>query len=374
MKALKIFVITLAIIVVIATAFFFYARYRLNNVKDNANLEASLDKKVQKLRAKKGDYGMAIGVYKAGRTFTRGYGCQLKGTSTPPDQNSIFELASSSKLFTTSLLQIFSDRGTVHLDDKIANLLDDKILLPSSATNTTLRHLATHTSGFPTLPQSLIDKMTDDSNPYKDLKTQDLYDYLTNCVGKKPEGKYEYSNFGMGLLGHILALKGGDDYENVVQRELLKPLKMIHTFVTIDSNNAKNIIQGYDETGNPTPVWTDKVLTGAGSFLSSVSDMLLFIRANVDKTHPLYKTLSKTHAQQYEGGTGLGWMLPDGFDNFFGNKTTLWHNGMAGGYASYIAIDPVNETGIVILSNQSIDISTDGSMLMRLVNTQSWKK
>ena len=373
MKALKVFGIILLVLLAIAAVLFFYVRYRLHNVRDQGNLEASLDKQAQKLMAKEKAYGFVIGVYKGGRSFTKGYGGLLQGKSASPDEGSIFELASTSKLFTTSLLQILCDRGVVHLDDRIADLLHDQISLPPAAANTTLRHLATHTSGFPALPQSLIDKMKDEANPYKDLKTQDLYDYLKTCAGKKPEGDFEYSNFGMGLLGHILGLKAGSSYEEAVQRELLRPLGMSHTFVTIDSSMAGNIVQGHNESGNPAPVWTDTVLTGAGSFLSNASDMLLFIRANLDKQHPLYPTLAKTHAQQADGRGGLGWMRADGYDRFFGNQNMLWHNGMAGGYASYIAIDIVSGAGIILLSNKAMDVSSDGSMLMRMVNTQSWK-
>ncbi|PQJ08711.1 hypothetical protein CJD36_022865 [Flavipsychrobacter stenotrophus] len=374
MGVLKIAAIILLVLIVIAAALFFYSRYRINNIKNYGNLETSLDKQVQKTLAKENTYGLVIGVYKDGSNFVKGYGTLLKGENLSPDGASIFELASTSKLFTTSLLQILCDRGIVHLDDKIADLLREQISLPASAANTTLRQLATHTSGFPSLPQSLMDKMQDEANPYKDLKTQDLYDYLTTCIGKKAEGKFEYSNFGMGLLGHILALKVGSDYEVAVQRELLNPLNMSHTFVTLDSNMVDNIAQGYNGNGEPAPIWTDNVLTGAGSFLSNASDMLLFIRANLDKHHPLYSVLVKTHAQQLGGETGLGWLLPGGQEKFIGNTTVLWHNGMAGGYASYIAIDTIFGNGLIILSNKSEDLTGRGNMLMRMINTQSWKQ
>jgi serine-type D-Ala-D-Ala carboxypeptidase/endopeptidase len=373
-KALKIAGIILLILLAIAAVLFFYFRYRLHHVKDRGNLEASLDKLVQKSIAKEPGYGLVVGVYKGGRSYVKGYGSVLKGHSEPPDSNSIFQLASTSKLFTTSLLQILCDRGIVHLDDKIADLLRDRVTLPPVAANTTLRHLATHTSGFPRVPQSLLDKMKNEENPYSDLRTEDLYNYLKTCEGKKPEGNFDYSNLGVGLLGHILALKTGSTYEEAVRRELLRPLGMKHSFVTIDSDDAANIIQGYNEEGNPAPIWTDTVLTGAGSFLSNASDMLLFIRANVDKNHPLYQTLAKTHAPQFDGKTGLGWMFPDGFQEFLGGESLLWHNGMVGGYASYIGIDTVSGAGIIMLSNRSKDITGDGIVLMRIVNTQSWKQ
>ncbi len=373
MKALKITGIVLLVLVAIAAVLFFYVRYRLHHVKDRGDLEASLDKQVRKYIAKEQGYALVIGVYKDGRSFVKGYGSVIKGSSEPPSQDKVFQLASITKLFTASLLQILCDRGVVHLDDRIADLLHDKVILPPSAANTTLRHLATHTSGFPGLPQSFLDKMTDEANPYKDLRTEDLYSYLKTCEGKKPEGSFEYSNLGMGLLGHILALKAGGEYEQMVRQEILRPLGMNQTFVTIDSSNIGNIIQGYNEAGNPTPVWAGTVLTGAGFFLTTAQDMLSFIRANLDKTSPLYPTLAKTHIRQFDGKTALGWMVPDGFDDFIGSKSLLWHNGMVGGYATYIAIDTVSSTGLIMLSNRAKDITGDGSMLMRTINTQSWK-
>src|SRR5690606_27272755 len=120
------------------------------------------------------------------------------------------------------------------MDDRIAYLLKDQVVLPSAAAHITLRHLATHTSGFPSLPQAFIDKMDDERNPYERLTTQDLLDYLKTCQGKQPEGNFLYSNFGMGLLGYILGLKTGLAYEEAVQRELLQPLEMKNTFVTPD--------------------------------------------------------------------------------------------------------------------------------------------
>ncbi len=374
MKALKIAGIVLLVLIGVIAAIYFYARYRLSHVRDYGNLEASLDKAAQKLMAADPQRAVVVGVYKAGRSLIKGYGSSVKGAATPPDSSSIFELASTSKLFTTSLLKILCEHGIVRLDDKIADLLRDHIVLPPAAAAITLRHLATHTSGFPSLPQSFLEKMQDEANPYKDLKTQDLYDYLKGCAGKKPEGAFEYSNFGMGLLGHILALKAGCGYEEAVQREILRPLGMSHTFVAIDSSLADNIVQGYNEAGAPAPVWTDNVLTGAGSFLSNASDMLLFIRANVDKAHLLYPVLAKTHLPQPGGAGGLGWMRSDGLDKFLGNKDILWHNGMAGGYASYIAIDTAADAGIIVLSNKAADVTGDGSMLMRTVTTQSWKR
>ena len=372
---MKILGIILLVLIVLFAGAYFFIKYKTNNVPDRKNLEAAIDKQVNKFISEGKSYGIVVGVFKNGKSMIKGYGTTVKGSDLLPDSNSIFELASTSKLFTTATLQLLIDNGELRIDDKIQTLLADKVQLPASAQNTTLQHLATHLSGFPSLPTSFLAKMTDSTNPYKDLVTTDIYDYLKTCEGKQPEGTFEYSNFGMGLLGHLLELKTGNKYEEMVKQHLLAPLEMKNTFVTIDSNNKPQIVQGYDENGNIAPVWTDPVLTGAGSFLSNGADMIKFIKANLSEgSSNISKSLLKTHEKQLDGETGLGWILPTGIDKFVGNKEQVWHNGMAGGYSSFIAIDKTNNYGVIILSNKAVDVTSLGMILTMKIRTQSWKE
>lgn len=373
-NVIKIIAIVVIVILAAFVALFYIGKYRLKHTKDEKDLEAALDKHAAKYLAGGEAYALVIGVVKDGRSMIKCYGTIERDKQLPPDTTSVFELASTSKLFTTSLLQIMVDEGQLSLDDKIQTLLPASIKLPPIAQQTTLRHLATHLSGFPSLPGSFIAKMTDETNPYKDLVTEDLYTYLKTCEGKQEDGTFEYSNFGMGLLGHILELKAGVPYEQLVKQKLLDPLGMKHTFVTIDSSNQHYIVQGFDEAGKPNPIWIDHVLTGAGSFLSNGTDMIKFIEANIDaRNNALSGSLIQTHQQQPEGETGLGWILPTGYDKYVGSTDMVWHNGMAGGYSSYLMVDKTNRNGLFILSNKAIDVSTLGMRLTRMVRTQSWK-
>jgi D-alanyl-D-alanine-carboxypeptidase/D-alanyl-D-alanine-endopeptidase len=346
-----------------------------SNLKDKKNLELAIDKQANKYITDGNSYGLVVGVVKNDKVYLKGYGTIDKGKSILPDSLTTFELASTSKLFTTSTLQILVDEGILNLDDKIQTILGSNVNLPKIAQNTTLRHLATHLSGFPSLPNSFITKMTDETNPYKSLRTQDIYDYLKTCENKQKDGIYEYSNFGMGLLGHLLELKTGKKYEQLVKEKLLNPIGMTQTFVTIDRFNKQKIIQGFDENGNPAPIWEDNVLTGAGSFLSNGNDMIKFIKSNLNESETIIsKSLLATHNQQLNGETGLGWILPTSTDKILGNKNIIWHNGMAGAYSSFIAIDKVNNYGIFILSNKAVDVTNLGMKLTMFVRTQSWKE
>src|SRR5690606_11401613 len=115
-----------------------------------------------------------------------------------------------------------------------------------------------------------------------------------------------------------------------------------------------NIAQGYNENDQPTPIWIDNVLTGAGSFLSNGEDMIKFIKANLkEDDSSISNSLIKSQKKVNNCDNGLGWLFPDFFDRFMGENNIVWHNGMAGGYSSYIAIDRINNFGIIVLSNKS---------------------
>lgn len=103
--------------------------------------------------------------------------------------------------------------------------------------------------------------------------------------------------------------------------------------------------------------------------------MIQFIKANLNEDQTVIsKSLIKTHKRQLNGETGLGCILPSGADKLLGNKDIVWHNGMAGGYSSFLAIDKTNGYGIIILSNKAIDVTTLGIKMVRTVRTQSWKE
>ena len=311
---------------------------------------------------------------KNGEVYITGRGVKEEGGETP-DGSTLFEIGSVGKLFCASALQIGVTKGDFDWNDSIAVYLNSPDLMVAPTCAARLIHLATHTSGFPSLPQLLIDKVTNEKNPYLDISIEDVYQYLGTCSENKPVGNYAYSNFGMGVLGHILELKYEKSHEQIVKESICQPLQMNNTTITLNAHHQKNIAQPHDEKGNPTPIWEDKVLTGAGSFLSTAEDMLKFIQANLDKEyHPISSQLIACQQPQLKGEMGLGWHFSNSWmDKLMTYSGILWHNGGTGGSGSLLAIDPKHQTGLVILSNSAKDLTNEGMWLMLMLQKHSFK-
>ena len=353
------------LLILAVVAFLAYRYYQNRNIADTKNLEEIVEKAGNKYVGENGNVGLVVGIVKGDQVYIKGFGVTSKENGAPPDEKTIFELASVGKTFTASAAQILADRGEISFDDTIEKYLGAKTKLCAHLQKTTLRELATHTSGLPSFPESFGAKIKDETNPYKDLTTQDLYDYLANCDGFGARGDYEYSNVGMGLLGHLLELKTGKSYENLVKEELTEKLGMANTTITLSDEQRKILAQGYNEKGAPNPVWEDSVLTGAGSFLSNAEDMVKFIKANLDANQSeISKSLLKTHEPQFGGETGLGWHR---YSKFFAliteEKDALWHNGGAGGYVSFVAFNKKSRSGVIVLSNSTNSVDALGTRL-----------
>jgi CubicO group peptidase (beta-lactamase class C family) len=266
--------------------------------------------------------------------------------------NQVFEIGSITKTFTAALLADMVAHGEVKLDDPVAKYLPPAAHVPSrGGKHITLVNLATQSSGLPRLPTNFAPR--DSSNPYADYSVQQLYAFLASYQLPRDIGaSYEYSNLGMGLLGHALALRAGVSYEELLRRRILTPLGMRETAITLTPELRARLAPGHDAEGTVVPNWDLPTLAAAGALRSTVRDMLTYLAANLDSmSRPLGRTLHSTHVPRREAGNpdmqiGLAWHI---LSRPTGN--IVWHNGGTGGYRSYIGFDPVRRVGVVLLSN-----------------------
>ncbi len=341
--------------------------YRFRDLlKDTHDLQRKIEAECNKELIKKKTVGLAVGIIQGDRTYMEEFGYLDLQTHQPVDSNSIFEIGSVTKVFTSELTQILVDKGVLDWNNNIYDLLP-AASKPHVNDSTTLLSLATHTSGFPRVPSLLLESIKNGCDPYSEIRLSDYDSCIKSLIGKKKANPdhYNYSNMGYGVLADCLEARTGKSFDSLLDREVFGVLGMNHTrFYATDTTNYAT---GYDKTGSPTCHWHFSVMRGAGGLNSNIIDMMKFLQANLSD-NILYKPFSETQTELYKvplGGIGKGWHM-DRINGVFAGGDIIWKNGGTGGFRSYIGFIPAKKTGIVVLSNQA-DFDVDGVSTMLLM-------
>ncbi|MER6652151.1 MULTISPECIES: serine hydrolase domain-containing protein [Streptomyces] len=264
-----------------------------------------------------------------------------------------FETGSLTKTFTALLLAELAARGEVRYGDRADRYLPFRLPGPPL----TLLHLATHTSGLPRLPPGLLTRAVRSgwlSNPYAGFGEDDLLDALRRTsLRHRPGSRVHYSNFGGGLLGHVLARAAGGtggDYAALLAERVTGPLGLLDT----DCDPNRPQMTGHWH-GRPRPALSMPGLTAAGAVRSSARDLLhvLTLLLHPDNApHPALRTalaeVQRPRLRVPRTGSRLCliWNLrprPDG--------ALLHHSGGTRGFTAFAGFLPTSGTALVALTN-----------------------
>jgi D-alanyl-D-alanine-carboxypeptidase/D-alanyl-D-alanine-endopeptidase len=298
--------------------------------------------------------GIVVGVVDAHGRRVVAYGSLNQGDPRPLNGDTIFEIGSATKVFTSLLLAEMVQRGEGALTDPVAKYLPTDVKVPERGGHAIeLVDLSTHTSGLPRMPSNFQPK--DPANPYADYTVEQVYQFLSSYQLTRDVGsQFEYSNLGGGLLGIALARRAGMDYEALVRSRITKPLGMNSTTITLTPEMKGRFAVGHNAELKPVSNWDIPALAGAGALRSSVNDLLTFLAANLGYAKSplapamasMLTTVRRPTSAGGPGEIGLGWLItkpPTG--------EIAWHNGGTGGYRSFIGFDKKAGVGVVVLSD-----------------------
>jgi len=273
------------------------------------------------------------------------------------------------------------ERGEMKLDDPVAKYLPKSVKMPThGGKEITLLHLATHTAGFPGNP----DNMTggNDKERYETYTVEKMYAFLSNyTLGRDPGTEFEYSNVGMALLGHVIALKAGTNFESLIVNRICRPLHMDSTCIALTPELKARLAMGHDESGKPSPPWKLQAYSPAGDVHSTANNLLKYVSANAGLApSSLTPVMEKTHMIRFKDSRGLSDM--PGF-GVFGRTAMDWvdraayqppgmellgHAGGAGSYHAWVGFDKKQHRGVVVLTTAN-DVSSEAigwTLLQRL--------
>ncbi|MDR6785351.1 CubicO group peptidase (beta-lactamase class C family) [Pedobacter africanus] len=335
-----------------------------NPLKDS--LDLMVERAVRPYIQKGNTCGLVLAVINKGHVRKYSYGSVNKTVKQLPDAaQTIFEIGSVTKTFNTLVLAQEVVAGKMKLNDPINLYLPDSIpALKFRDQPITLQHLANHTSGFPRLPANIFNAKVDPKDPYKHYTPDSLYSFLMHYQPSvMPGSVFSYSNYGAGVLGTILERRLNRSFEELIQSRICKPLGMNHTNVALDGAAQQNFAQGYNETGEATGPWDLASLKGSGALRSTLNDMVIYARAQVEMKGALGKAIALSHQPTFISATqsmGLGWRISRNSGHNY-----LHHSGGTGGFRSFVGFDPERQTAIVILSNAAEDVTALGERFLK---------
>jgi CubicO group peptidase (beta-lactamase class C family) len=337
----------------------------------NPNPSPALDALIQEEMQLEQFPGVATVIVKNGKiVWLKTYGWADVTNSVPVNQNTVFLLASVSKLFTGTAAMQLVDENVISLDDDIAQHLPFPFEIPAAPAQTvTFRHLMTHTSsaydnydvmeGYYDFPDPTI-SLGDCMFRYFSPDGED-YDPIGNFLSQSPGTAFEYSNMATALNGYLVELISEQPFNEFCHENIFEPLCMENTgwfFSDFEPNQVALPHQYVNGTYEPYPHFGFADYPD-GQLRSTVLDLANFMIAMLNNgTFGDQSILSSSAVNQMltvqfpplEDTQGLNWYKEELYHS---NGTTwLWgHNGGEMGTSTVLYIDPVNKIGLCVLTN-----------------------
>lgn len=335
----------------------------------DANIRSLLEARIKAGKAR--GYALAL-IERNGEVRIIAAGSSGNAAREAIDGDTIFEIGSITKTFTGTLLAQLQEEGRLKpestVGDIVARTLPKVHLKAGGVGSIRLEALATHTSGLPRLPNSLrfyAGMLTQPGNPYAGYSREDLWSYLQDY--KHDAGKSHpsaYSNLGMGLLGDLLALHEGTDFNSLVQRRIAGPLGLRDTAQDTAPAARNRLAVGHDEKLKPVSYWDLSVMTGAGGLRSSARDMAIYLKAQQSGSLAGSRAAQQPRARMSEASqVGFAWITT----RRHGDEI-VWHNGGTGGFRTFAGFSKLSGRAVVLLANSAHE---QDDLAMHLLNSAS---
>lgn len=331
-----------------------------------AFIRDSLDGHIRKGMSDWNVPGLAVVIVKDGKVaFMKGYGVRDINTRTPVDENTLFMIASNTKLFTGTVLALLETRGKLNLNDKITTYFPGFRLYDSLTTKmVSIRDMLTHRIGTKTFQGDFTfwnTKLTraEIMNKMRLLQPSLIF-----------RQDYGYCNSCFLAAGEVVPKVTGQSWEDFVNDSIVKPLGMSSTMVLSTGverqpNVAVPYTTAYTGTLKQVPYDNWNNLAPAASIISNVRDLSKWLLLQLDSGKfngsqilP-WSTLQKTRDVSIITGSRKSSVFPMHFRGYglglfaadYNGRQLYWHTGGAGGMVSNVCFVPEERLGIAILTN-----------------------
>jgi D-alanyl-D-alanine carboxypeptidase len=317
--------------------------------------------------------GMSVGiVYDQELIWSRGFGYADVEKQILATPQTIYRIASITKVFTSTAIMQLRDGGKLQLDDPVKKHLPwFEIRNPyPDAPPITIRHLITHSSGLPR--ESALPYWTDFNFPTREQMIEML---PKQEAVFPPETQWKYSNLALSLAGEVVAAVSGEPYADYIDRHILEPLEMTSTSVMLPPEHQERLATGYgrrmpacpgrpDGSREVRPFTESKGIAPAANISSTVEDLARFISLQF-RDLPDGGRGGKAGGKQVLKGSTLRemhrvhWLHADWKTAFGlgfgvrrqGERVLVGHGGHVAGYTTIVSFSPAEKIGAIVLTN-----------------------
>ena len=291
--------------------------------------------------------------------WSGGFGIADVALGRPASEQTIYPLASITKVITACAVMRLRDEGKLSLDDPIDKFIDPfPVKRPSADTPTpTLRQIASHTAGFQR------ETPTDAWETLEFPSIDELLPLLPECeLMIPPLTEHKYSNLAYALLGHVVSLVAGVPYEEYVAEAILQPLGMESSVFDATPGLAPWVVTRYpwcdeDELGEPGPPLNVGCFKPVGGLMSTVDDIARFSALHLG--HPPEGSEGVLSASSVREMQTLQWVHPDWSGGhcigWSGGKVAgrfvVGHSGGLPGLSTDLRLVPELELGVAVFTN-----------------------
>ena len=341
------------------------------------NALSAFDARVDAVRRQFDVPGIAVAIVKDGQVvLARGYGLREMGKPASVDEHTMFAIASNTKAFTATALQMLAEDGKLDMNDRVIDHLPwFRMSDPYITHDMRIRDLLAHRSGLSLGAGDLL------YWPTTDYTTREVAERLKDVpITGQFRGQYAYDNILFGVAQLVVEAASGMSYKQFLQTRIFAPLGMDETRYNADDlkpgDNAATGHAKFDfKDLKPVGTLTWRNVSGAGGLYSSVHDMAKWMRAQLaggaipDSDARLFPEkrqremwtmmtpipVSKPSVPELVPaapnflGYGQGWMLSD----YRGHRPPP-HTGGWPGMVSRLTLVPGSGVGVVVLTNQEV--------------------
>lgn len=306
------------------------------------NIPAKLDTLLNAYVKVLGFNGTVLVATKGAVIFEKGYGYKNKSTNARNDTNTVFQIGSITKQFTSAIILQLAEQNKLSLQDSLAKYIPD---YPNGG-KITIENLLTHTAGVYNYTNDVNFMVNETAHPINRDSLVNRFKYKP--LDFPPGQKFSYSNSGYILLGYIIEKVTGQSYFQVVRQRIFQPLHMDHSGFDFTHLRSPDKAIGYTSPDSTTPasIVDSSVSFAAGAIYTTVGDLYkwdLALREGKIINPASQEKAYTPHLSQY----GYGWII-----GTVDSKRVIEHGGGITGFVSDIRRIPEDETCIVVLDNQ----------------------